>query len=192
MTNEQRREQAEAIAKALGWTLEQPHEGNSNYYRLVSPEGVTISMNVGGYAYKGRISFGTLYPQHQSDQHGATRYTSQRDWDRSLPYNQSGWDGITVADTKSPEQIAKDLNRRFLPVYLPLWAEAVKYCAQQASYWARRSSHEAAIKEAVKGVAGLNISYMGSDYARLEIDASPELAKVLADAVKAYRATVAS
>jgi len=186
MNNEQRRELALSIAAALGWSVEQPHEGSANYFRLISPDGVVISMSIGGYAFKGRISFGCAYPWHQTDQYGGTRHTFQRDFDRSLAYNVAPWDGITVADTKSPEQIAKDINRRFLPVYLPLWAEAVKYCAEKAAYWVKRNGAEEAIKEAIKGTP-LRIDFMGSNYARLEIDASPELAKVIADAIRGYK-----
>ena len=70
------------------------------------------------------------------------------------PYGES----ITVSLDKSPEQIARDLTRRFLPAYLPLWEEqkrkakdSDKYVAEKARALARI---DAALPESCRYVQG--------------------------------------
>jgi len=185
MNAHEKKEKAQAIAEALNATASSPHD-NENYYRIDMVNGVRFSMGVGGYAYKGRIHFSPCYPSAVADARGSTRGVSQRDFDRSLPYNASTFDGITVADTRDAVSIAKAIHSRFLSVYQPLYIQAVEYCESQEKYFSQLKETTARIIEAIKDT-GLHASNFGRDYATLEICASPELATAIAQAVRTHR-----
>src|SRR5438874_4007196 len=125
--------QLAAVAAALGATFENGSEdSDSARGRVVMPDGLKFFMITGGYSHKGKIHIDSSFPNYQHHADGGMRAMSQRD---IMPGNTDYFDGINVSDTKTPEQIAKDITRRFLPVYAPIWARAVDYVAKQAAYW---------------------------------------------------------
>lgn len=67
-------------------------------------------------------------------------------------YDSSDRQVIGCAATKSPAQIAKDIERRLLPKYLPLYQEAVRGRAQYVERQSLKSSLLAQLAEASPGV----------------------------------------
>jgi hypothetical protein len=93
----------EAIAKCLGYQWELYKERGDNYGHLIGSDQIKISAENGDYKLKGRIQFSSCYPQPKS---GYAEYDYR---DRIE---------ITVSVDKTSEQIARDIQKRFLPAYL--------------------------------------------------------------------------
>lgn len=175
-------ETAKAICLAIGGEFSAPHAESEAYFYCTMPDGVRFSIRLGGWAFKGRVSFGPAYPKYVSDENGGTRQCIQRDFDLGLRYSESGFDGITVSDTKTPEQMAKDIRRRFLPTYVDLWPKAVSYCDEQAAYWSARGDAKQQIENALRFNSGYRISHFSRDSASIELYAvTPEMAKKIAE-----------
>lgn len=85
-------------------------------------EGAQITLSAGVYGHKGRLLVSGAYPVHNG-----TSYPSRR-----VQGDPQG--KVTVADTKSPEDIAKDIERRFLPGYLQSLALAAEELAGDVAY----------------------------------------------------------
>lgn len=104
---------APAIAAALPgqWTARDAHAGQDynrgDHYALTRADGLTLSLSANVYGHKGRI---------------VVRHDAPSGKDRRTPdvYPATGsgrvnvWPEITVADSKTPEQIAADIVRRLL------------------------------------------------------------------------------
>lgn len=118
---------AQQIAAALGASYRAPHDnpefaGRSAWIYL--PEGIALYLNLDGYSGDGRIGVSLKY---NTDLLGST--ISQRDFD----YNGESPD-ITVAFNKSPEKIAAEITRRFLPAARLVWAKVEKCLASRNEY----------------------------------------------------------
>ena len=70
-----------------------------------------------------RIVLGHRDYQNRFDASGGFQTTKGGNW--YGPARSEDRVSITLADTKTPDQIAKDLARRLLPTYLPQYAQAV-------------------------------------------------------------------
>lgn len=99
---------AKEIATILGWHCE-TNANNRHYAKLLKPEGSGVILHMG---YKPRIEITGVWPE-AVHAHGHTR--------NFHPFNARPV--ITVAFGRSAEVIAKDIQRRFLPKYLPLFEE---------------------------------------------------------------------
>jgi len=69
-----------------------------------------------------------------------------------LPYNREKTE-ITVSRKKSPEKIAKEIERRLLPAYERMFAKAVRHKEANDSYEKRKKDALEAIKAAIGGDA---------------------------------------
>lgn len=142
--------------------------------RFVMADGVEFFAISGGYNYKGKIHITTSFPAHVVNERGESRGTCQRDF---MPYGSPHFDGINVSDAKTPEQIAKDIQRRFLPEYVPLYQKAVAYCDEQKTYWEKRGNLLTLVNECLKPFgysSGKKIQaradYVAKDYANVVIE----------------------
>ena len=118
-------------------------------------DGVRFHASADTYGSKGRLNVSPDYPSHARTSRGEvdTAVTIQRDFDRSIRYDSPAYGGITIAYSKPPAVIAKDIERRFLPTYRPLYAMALDYCAQcKASAEETLSTAERA-KRAIMGIS---------------------------------------
>lgn len=97
-----------------GWRLESVDEWG-HYCKLVDDKGHSIHIN-NGTRKEGRYSISGGYP---SDEHGRNL-----DYVRRAAGHNVELPKITVAWSRNPEAIAKDIIRRFLPDYLALYAKA--------------------------------------------------------------------
>lgn len=104
---------AREVAEHLGpsWQLEETDDDSDLVY-ILGPNDAAVRIKPDGYAYntEGRLRIFGRYPHHprMNLTHGET-----------LPE-------ITVTAKKSPQAIAKDIRRRFLPKYLDLHAQAME------------------------------------------------------------------
>lgn len=177
MDKQQIHDKLQAVAALLGGTFA-PNDHDaalvSGYITLAS--GSSFYAKAGGYNFKDRLGFSPKWPSYV----GADAYTkhiSQRDF---MPYNSPFWDGITVADSKTPEQIAKDLQRRFIPTFEEMHAKAVAYCEEHTAYYRDRAATQQRFNEILKPVSGVYASNYSRHTARFDFDLTPEqLEKVL-------------
>jgi hypothetical protein len=108
-----------AIAAALNGTWEAKEKGydylkenDDRWHRIVAPNGAGMFIHFpdsGAREKDQRISITGIWPLRQP----GTETTP------SCLYPRQDAPSIYIALSKSPEQIAKDIERRFLPVYLP-------------------------------------------------------------------------
>lgn len=74
----------------------------SNHATLTNEKGVSISVNNGGYKNQNRFSLSVSYPRNCKDERFYTKI----------------YPSITLSESKTAEQIAKDIEKRLLPEYL--------------------------------------------------------------------------
>jgi hypothetical protein len=128
---------AESVALLLGSAVQAPRS-DEQYCT-----GFTIKLDAGGcinlifdsWGKKGRILISGDYP---------------RDTRTKAP-------SITIAETKTPEQIAKDIKRRFLPVYKETYSDALAAQAARDDY----QSKLAAVRADVLSIKGISSAGKG-------------------------------
>jgi len=165
--------QAQNIAARLSATL---RVNNDAYitrgemdYCLTLPDGVGLFVHVGGYSHPGRMHISGDWPKYMnSDGHGV--YMSPRDCG-SISYCASTPD-ITVAVSKTSEQIVKDIQRRLLPSLVPIWHKCREYIINKERGDKQRAATVYRLALATSGAAhvkqdGASVSY-NTHYARAE------------------------
>lgn len=129
---------AARVAELLGGTLNTKH-----YYSIDLPPGDgTLWLNFAHYMHKGRIFVSGSWPRTA----GGDQITGDDvvSWDDRKAGK--GRPSITVSQDKTPEQIAKDIERRLLPLYVPLFKLVAERVRKQDDYAVR---HAVLIKEFV-------------------------------------------
>jgi len=99
-----------AVCKSLGWKTDNPSDEFSHVYlkaKMDEYQASYASLTYGRYPYEGRITV-TAYSNHDS---AIYRYG-----EKHL--------SISVAATRSVEQILKDIHRRFVPTFLEIARKA--------------------------------------------------------------------
>lgn len=140
----------QSVALALGAKFDDSqfefdHSVSRGY--ITMPDGVKFFVVSGDYHNKDKISIRPSYPYHIENVNEGLRHTEQRAFDNSLSYPDNGFAGIKVSNTKSAEQIAKDITRRFLPVYTPLYAMALEFCKARKEHFSKQGYLESLAKE---------------------------------------------
>lgn len=104
------RQTAGFVATALGdaWKVDTDpkYDGYPGAY-LENTDGVRIYLRVNEYRHEGKVTIGTAYPEG---------------WFRKIHTSDIEDPTIRVSRDRGPEVIAKEIERRFLPKYLPIWA----------------------------------------------------------------------
>ena len=101
----------------LAWHLKE--EWTSDAGELKGSNDVHIWVRSGGYQETGKIKLSSIYPHNNKGQDCAR--VDQRV-------------EIRVAETKTPEQIARDIQRRFMPCYLQNLALVQKWVTSANKY----------------------------------------------------------
>lgn len=161
------------IAKALGATYEQSYADDEKRGVFTMPGGVKFFAVMDGYQNVGKIRFSPVFPSVQAREDGTMTTMSQKTFD----YNGPVFDGIKVSATKTPEQIARDIERRFLPTVNELQVKALAYVERQAAYFKNKNEIAAIATEAFKPF-GYNskrgftaeITYISESYVRVKLD----------------------
>lgn len=153
---------ARDLAEALGaeWTLEPGDRDRHPTLRHAAGYGFLLTGP--GWSGKGKRSVHAHYPRDAKGQ-------------ESRPYF-SSWDnlkdpGISFSDTKPAAQAAKDITRRFLPAYLPLWEKQLALVTANNNYRQKRALDAEAAAFLIHGTVGedrdgqaiVNVPYRGED-----------------------------
>jgi hypothetical protein len=102
-------------------------------------DGVRFHMHADGYGNEERITFSGDWPSYTKPD-GTTTIVIPRDvW---IDNRQLESPSISVSYTRPVEQIVKDVQRRFLPGYAPIW-RAVKQRAEDQTAFYRRQRETA-------------------------------------------------
>jgi hypothetical protein len=114
------------VARILGGTARDwdPTERNRERFYITLPDGVEIFVRGGGYGFEGRIEFDGHYPNY-IDERGSKQTVYPRNCG-AIKYEAAA-PSITVSNKKTAEQIAKDIQRRLLPVLVPVWHKCKAY-----------------------------------------------------------------
>lgn len=194
LSNNEKQQHAEAIARELGGTFENRDEHSPGNGKVTMPDGLVFWLSVGGWSGHDKVHAGTHYPMHETGanrMNGNTRYktgTSQRDFDRTLRHDSPVFNGINLSIEKTPQQAAKDILRRFLPTYAPLYAQAVEYCRKQSEYLDAWEANNTAANEAARGTSGLSVDYVSRDYVQFKVSVSPANVEKLAEFLRGLTA----
>lgn len=121
-----------AIAAALGpgWRACPPHTNPDGqhypYHRtpIRHDAGHSIDLTFDGWQNEGRIEVSCNWPKG-------------RDGRELIPHRLEDRPVITLAKTTAPERIARDIERRLLPRYLPIWTAQVERLARETAYEAQ-------------------------------------------------------
>ena len=150
MEKEQALRLFEEIKQSLGWDTLQMQESyhDASGWIKDTPTERSIHIAAGGYGKEGRISISTVYPKWWD---GSTHYG----------YQDSKSYSITVADTKTAQQIIKDIQRRLLPEYEQTLAAFLKHRAEGLAEHNRRVGALTRLAAAM----GLEYEY-GKQYAK--------------------------
>ena len=127
MEKEQAVKLFEEIKQSLGWDTLQMQESyhDASGWIKDTPTERSIHIAAGGYGKQGRISISTVYPKWWD---GSTHYG----------YQDSKSYSITVADTKTAQQIIKDIQRRLLPDYEPTLTLFLQHRAESLATHTKR------------------------------------------------------
>ena len=99
------------VVAALGWAMSPQKHGSGNPH-LVGPNGATIALSFNGWNNEGRVRVSGTWPEADKINGGTERF---------YPYQEAH--KITCAISRGPAAVAKDINRRLLPDFLPAWDE---------------------------------------------------------------------
>lgn len=124
-----------AVAEHLDGFTAQPFMGHA--VELVHTDGRRIFMRYKGYRDKNRLDLQGTYPTHKR------RHVEPR-VGRDLT------DEISVAATKTPEQIAKDITRRLLPDYTEGYLNAQKQVVEKMAHESGRIVTAERLAEAMR------------------------------------------
>ena len=167
------------LASILGGTFEPikpefKYEGEQRGH--ITVDGVRFFINTGGYYLKGKVKVSTSYPYHRADITPNSRtYTQENYFNPEIEYPATcTLSSIKFSASKTEEQAAKDIQRRFLTEYKRLYAMAVKYCEEQEAYWNAMASTTDTIMDAVKGLDWAHVGYIRSNGAELKLDLSTD------------------
>lgn len=125
-------------------------------------DGRLMVFRYGAYGYKGRYKIGAGYPRAND------RYVAPRD---CLPYDQRPRfkdADITVSAEKTAEQIAKDIQRRFIPRHKELWDLVKAEVDKIEAAATRRNEMREQVAKALGGTVRNDNVYVPSDRIRVE------------------------
>ena len=126
-----------AVATFLdGWTIEPMDEERMSSIAISNSDGAALWLRPDTYEFNpetSRVKIGGSYPNHN----GFPTISNQET--RST---------ITVAANRGPEAIAKSIQSRFLPKYLPLYAKGLRIKQQYEERDRRRTDTLCTIAEA--------------------------------------------
>lgn len=149
-------------------------------------------------------SEGALFLQYHHDRKGDYINVSP-DWPRDPKgqvYSERGCTSINVSAEKAPEQIARDIVRRFVPNFTQKYAAALERSRSQAAYDADVAGNYRLLAEACGGTVGqswagnpsvrglpdgVDVKYVGADRIDLVLSCTPgQAAAILRERAKVH------
>lgn len=111
----QLQELAPAVAVLLGWEL--ADRDDSHIVEMVAPEGFHVYFNAGWTGGYDKISISAGWPRDDEGRQVMSSY------DAKTPR-------INVSVTRAPKEVAREIERRLLPEWIPMW-NAARECLQR-------------------------------------------------------------
>jgi len=145
-TAEQRHELVRQIASALGadWTYRNPSiDGTLAHWAEIAHQD--------GYS----LAFTSQYPTY------SLHISGNFPRDHCFGYQEKR-PSINVDPTKSAEQIAKDITRRLLPLYLPMWTKAAERQRQREKY----ASAQATLSDEILALFPAGMARLGNSFSK--------------------------
>ncbi len=176
-----------AIGEALKMSVIFPSDENipSHKWANLIKDNQKIRISNGGYQNEHKLHISGDFPR-----------TSKEEY---CHYGQSP--SINVSDSKTAEQVARDIERRFFPIYLPELEKAVNQVNATNLFHEKRRANiqkladyfQVAFKEdkepsiwvyeKIKGL-GSKIEVRGEDTVKFELEVTPEMAVKIFDLLK--------
>jgi hypothetical protein len=125
---------APRVAYLLGYEL--VDRDDTHIAELLSPVGYRIFLNPGWQGGYDKLSIGAAWPLDDERRQVTSSY------DASIPR-------INVSFTRKPEDIAKEIQRRFLPEWEPLWQKAMARLESSRSHEHSTKSNAVQLAEIV-------------------------------------------
>jgi hypothetical protein len=125
----------EALARAIAPLLDggtwqyKPNTDGTRQATILGPEGAVIHLS-SDWSGKGRVKVDGSYPR---DHHNRWVMDSVKRYDEALP-------SITVSASRQPKDLAADILRRFVPLYLGFLRAAQAEVAKRKAYEDKRNS----------------------------------------------------
>lgn len=161
-----------AVAAELGATIQDPHNmGDRGEFTMLNGLQFYAVVGVRGTnnTTPDKINVSPRYPYHMNNANGDMRGTSFRDF----PYEGINPGDINISAEKTPAQIARNIQTRFIKNYEPAYAAAVAFCQQQAAYYTGQRRMMELGRELFR-FGGINqihgdVKYCGANYVNVEI-----------------------
>jgi hypothetical protein len=125
---------APEIAAALGCEL--AARDDDHVVEMLHPEGFKLFFNAGWSGGYDKISIGSSWPLDEDRRQVTSSY------DASIPR-------INVSVTRTPEAIAREVERRFLPEWKPLWEKSLARLDSSRKHEGETKSNAAELAEIV-------------------------------------------
>lgn len=132
-----------AVCNILGFQLDNRETDYWNFAREIIKGDIKLFIRADSYQSKGKFEISGSYPRDAKGQ-----------YINPYEYNESRADKINVAMTKTPDQIAKDIERRLMPEYLLRLAKVQERISSNDNY---HSSRQETIKE-IASATGFEVS----------------------------------
>lgn len=152
--NGKRIELLRAVAAYIdGFEVKVPADGRQP--RLAGPDGMEIFIATS--RERGKLHIHGDWPTD------GNTYMSPRSWG-AVPYDENGDVSINVSEVRGPEEIARDILRRFLPQYREIYAKCCQRKAENAAYRDRLYVQAQAITKAAGLPAPGRLENSNSEY----------------------------
>jgi hypothetical protein len=152
---EQLQAMAQGVAAVMGYTVKPRSESNhGGFAEIVRPDGRGFSLNcAGGLAPRGKIHISGSFPD---------RIDGRQAW---RPASGVSYPSINVAADKPAATVAKEIERRLMPDYLPLLAE----CREHIARWSKVAEETArTAAQLAEGVGG-TVDSRDSSFAHVKV-----------------------
>lgn len=123
------------IAGALGGRIIKQRDDCGTFADVELADGVRFHMSAGGYGNEGRITFSGDWPSYVKPDGGLTIVIPRDVW---IDNKQLHSPSISASLTRTVDQIAKDVERRFLPEYRPIWRAVKQRADDQTEYYRKQ------------------------------------------------------
>jgi hypothetical protein len=144
-----RAEKFTKLAELLGGTARPlDRDRPENDYHITLADGVQIFAHPGGYGNEGRMHFSGSWPSYRRAEGGSCVVIPREIYEDGKPLAAPD---ITVAETKTAEQIAKDIERRLLPTLRHVWLACKARCDSSIAY---QDTRREIVERAAKATGG--------------------------------------
>ena len=148
-------ELAAAVAATLGYTLKPASPSNHPGYAVIEgPDGRAFSLNnASGLGNRGKIHISAVFPDRIGDRQA---------W---RPASGVSYPSINVSPHRGPAAVAREISRRLMPEYLPMFAQ----CREHIAKWTKVAEETARTAATLAAGVGGTVDSRDSSYASVRV-----------------------